>query len=90
MNQIQTIYSTTEKPLDRFALTSDDQLEQAIESCHRAYLHWRTVSPERRAAVISKIGKGLQSNKSALARLMTDEMGKLLSHSEQELDLCRE
>jgi len=49
---------------------------------------WREVSPEDRAEIIKAIGKALTNAKIELAQLMTDEMGKTLVQSRQEVGLC--
>jgi succinate-semialdehyde dehydrogenase/glutarate-semialdehyde dehydrogenase len=48
---------------------------------------WREVTPEDRAEIIKAIGKALTNAKIELAQLMTDEMGKTLVQSRQEVGL---
>merc|ERR1719282_1540048 len=52
------------------------------------FLEWKTFPLEKRAAFIQKIGKSLAKHKEQLVKLMTEEMGKLISQGEQEVDLC--
>ena len=59
-----------------------------IKNAHAAFLDWRTQSFEARGKLIKAIGKELQHHKTELAELMTDEMGKLVSQSKKEVDLC--
>ncbi len=51
-------------------------------------MDWRHRPLDERADQIRKIGKALTDRKEELAKLMTEEMGKLLSQSRQEVDLC--
>lgn len=88
MSAVVTTNPATEAPLSRYPVMSDFEVAEAIESCHLAFSSWRQESLETRAKIIAKIGKGLQKNKDKLAQLMTDEMGKLLSQSRDEVDLC--
>lgn len=67
---------------------SDDQMNIAIDRCHAAFGDWRLRSLQERAQVIGKIGEALSAAKDELATLMTREMGKLLKHAKQEVDLC--
>jgi succinate-semialdehyde dehydrogenase / glutarate-semialdehyde dehydrogenase len=66
---------------------TEAEAAKAVENCHIAFRGWRTRSLDDRGAILKKIGKGLRDNKDALAKLMTQEMGKLLSQSVQEVEL---
>ncbi|MGF1556347.1 NAD-dependent succinate-semialdehyde dehydrogenase [Paucihalobacter sp.] len=85
---IATINPTNGKILNRYKYITDKVLQDAITKCHKAFMIWREVSPENRAKVIKAIGKELMKSKEELSQLMTDEMGKTLEHSRQEIDLC--
>lgn len=85
---IETINPTTGRSLDHYELMSNDEVNEAVFKCHKAFLVWRAVSPEGRASVIKAIGNALSKAKDELAQLMTDEMGKTLKQSKQEIDLC--
>ncbi|MEL6875207.1 MAG: NAD-dependent succinate-semialdehyde dehydrogenase [Pseudomonadota bacterium] len=84
---IETINPATGQTITTYSLMKDEERDAVIESCHEAFLRWRRETPDARANVIRAIGKGLKDNKDELAKLMTQEMGKLLSQSEQEVDL---
>lgn len=88
MNPTVTINPTTEDVIERHSKLTNFELSDAIENCHKAYLDWRQESLEARAKVIGKIGKSLMKHKDDLAALMTEEMGKLLSQSHEEVELC--
>ncbi len=85
---IETINPTTGEMLDHYQYMSNEEVEDAISKCHQAFLTWRGVPVEARAEQIKAIGKALLSAKEELAQLMTDEMGKTLIQSRQEVDLC--
>lgn len=85
---IETINPATGKTLDRYEYMTNEEVEAAISKCQKAFEKWRNVSPEDRAEVIKSIGKALTNAKTELAQLMTDEMGKTLVQSKQEVDLC--
>ena len=84
---ITTIDPTSGKKLESYPMMSDGERDQVIEDSHAAFLKWRDTAPEQRADIIRAIGEGLRSNKDALAKLMTQEMGKLLKQSQQEVGL---
>ena len=85
---IETINPATSKTLDRYEYMTNEEVKAAILKCQKAFEKWREVSPEDRAEVIKAIGKALTKSKKELAQLMTDEMGKTLEQSKQEVDLC--
>jgi succinate-semialdehyde dehydrogenase/glutarate-semialdehyde dehydrogenase len=85
---ITTINPTTEEKLAFYPYMSDHELTGAIENCHKAFLQWKTKTVEERGAVLKSIGEKLREHKEALSKIMTDEMGKLLTQSHHEVDLC--
>ncbi|KAA8608895.1 succinate-semialdehyde dehydrogenase [Salipiger aestuarii] len=85
---ITTVNPFTETELARYDLMSDDQMFDAVKSCHAAFDQWRLTPVEDRAAIIARIGKELTARKEEFAQLMTAEVGKLIGDSRDEIDLC--
>ena len=85
---LETINPANGKSIKTYPLMSDTEMEQAVKSCHEAYLGWKKKSAEERAKIITNIGKKIAEHKDELVQLMTEEMGKLLEQGEQEADLC--
>ncbi|KQC32629.1 succinate-semialdehyde dehydrogenase [Nonlabens sp. YIK11] len=85
---ITTINPATEEKLSFYPYMTDHELTGTIEKCHKAFLEWKTKTVEERGEVLKAIGKKLKEYKKELSQLMTAEMGKLLSQSESEVDLC--
>lgn len=83
-----TINPTTEEVLSTYKYMTNEEVENSIENSHKAFLDWKKMSYEERGKIIKSIGEELQNYKNDLAELMTDEMGKLLKQSYQEIDLC--
>ncbi|TPN84483.1 NAD-dependent succinate-semialdehyde dehydrogenase [Aquimarina algicola] len=81
---------TTEETLHSYKYMTDDEVETVIQNSHDAFLKWKKRNFRERGNFIKAIGKALQNHKNKLAELMTDEMGKLLKQSKQEVDLCTE
>ena len=84
----KTINPANGEAIQTYSRLGDDEVNDRIEACHKAFLDWRRKSHEERADVISAIGQGLRDRSDELAQLMTREMGKLLSQSKQEIELC--
>ncbi|MXP15335.1 aldehyde dehydrogenase family protein [Altererythrobacter confluentis] len=85
---LQTVNPLTEKVLETYAIMSDEAAMDVVQQSHDAFLEWRLKSLEERASVISAIGAELRKRKEEFAQLMTDEVGKLLSDSRNEIELC--
>jgi succinate-semialdehyde dehydrogenase/glutarate-semialdehyde dehydrogenase len=85
--RIQTINPFTEEPIQTYDYMSDDEVEATIAAAHEAFLEWRLLSLDERAAIIGKIAGELRASKEEFAELMTREVGKLLRDSRQEVDL---
>ncbi|MGQ3176364.1 MAG: aldehyde dehydrogenase family protein, partial [Blastomonas fulva] len=83
----ETINPLSEEPIETYTYMTDAQANDVIEACHSAFLDWRMQSLEERARVIGRIGDELCASKDEFAQLMTDEVGKLLRDSLQEVDL---
>ncbi|WP_343343467.1 NAD-dependent succinate-semialdehyde dehydrogenase [Sphingomicrobium sp. XHP0239] len=85
---ITTINPTTEEEIDTFELISEKDAADAVQRCHDAFVLWSQRPAEERAEIIGKIGDTLAANKEKLAQKMTEEVGKLIGDSRDEVDLC--
>ncbi|MEQ9674995.1 MAG: NAD-dependent succinate-semialdehyde dehydrogenase [Roseovarius indicus] len=85
---LKTVNPATEETIDTYKTMSDEEMRAAIELCHGAFDKWKLVSLEERAKVIKAIGQALRDNKEEFARLMTEEVGKLIGDSRDEIELC--
>ncbi len=86
--QITTINPATEEKIATYTRMSDEEVAEAIKACHDAFEKWRLVSLEERAETIRAIGQTLRDNREELAAMMTEEVGKLIGDSRDEVDLC--
>ncbi|MUP47247.1 NAD-dependent succinate-semialdehyde dehydrogenase [Gramella sp. BOM4] len=86
--ELKTYNPTTGEELKTYDLMSDQEVKNAVQACHDAFLKWKSKPAEDRAAVIKKIGEKLAERQDELVKLMTREMGKLLKQGEQEVELC--
>lgn len=87
-SKMTTINPATGKEIQSYDTLTNDEMNKAIESCHEAFLEWKMKPAEERAKIIVNIGKELDKNKDKLAKLMTEEMGKLEKQGHQEIELC--
>jgi succinate-semialdehyde dehydrogenase/glutarate-semialdehyde dehydrogenase len=83
-----TINPTTEEKITHYDYMTEHTALQAVEDCHMAFEKWKLTSLEERAEVLKAIAKVLEKHKDSYAKLMTQEMGKLVKQSYQEIELC--
>ena len=84
----ETINPATEKSIKSYTYMTESEANKSVDACHDAFLEWKLKSLEDRSKIIKGIGEELAKNKDSYAELMTDEMGKLLSQSHEEIELC--
>lgn len=71
---------------------SADDMRDAVAQAHAAFLDWRNVPAPKRGELVRLFGEELRQHKSALARLVSLEAGKIASEGEGEvqemIDIC--
>jgi len=65
---------------------------QAINAAHSAFLVWRAVPPPKRGELVRLLGNELRRHKDALGRLVSIEVGKIISEGlgevQEMIDIC--
>ena len=87
-NKFKTINPATEETIAQYTYINSDEATKKVKESHNAFLKWKLTSLEERGKIIKSIGQTLEKKKDEYAQLMTQEMGKLLSQSYQEIELC--
>ncbi|MBI0543401.1 aldehyde dehydrogenase family protein, partial [Dickeya dianthicola] len=75
----------TGEPIRQVALSSADEVKQAISAAAAAFPDWAKHSPLRRARILFRFKALLEANLSALARQISEEHGKVYSDAVGEL-----
>ena len=88
MTQITTINPATEQAIATYDLMGKDAAFAKVETCHSAFLEWRTKTQEERAPYLLDIADALRGCKEQLSSLMTAETGKLYRDASTEVELC--
>ncbi|MBN2614896.1 MAG: NAD-dependent succinate-semialdehyde dehydrogenase [Bacteroidales bacterium] len=78
---------TGEKFLEHQELSSK-QVNDILERAHQQYLSWKKLSYQQRGKLFLNLAQLLCKNKEAFARLITLEMGKIISESRAEAEKC--
>jgi aldehyde dehydrogenase (NAD+) len=78
--------------IGRVRSTTGPQCEQAIEVAYRTHLAWRRIPAPRRGELVRLLGEELRKCKIALGRLVSLEVGKILSEGlgevQEMIDIC--
>ena len=69
---------------------TDEQVEQAIATGHRAFQDWRARDIADRAAVVTRIAELFEERADELAQIITREMGKPIAESRGEAEFSAE
>ena len=77
----ETRNPATEELIAPVAQAGASEVDAAVKAAKQAYKDWRLVPAPRRGEVLYQVAALLQERKEALARLMTEEMGKVLSEA---------
>ncbi|MCA6120211.1 aldehyde dehydrogenase family protein [Bradyrhizobium sp. WSM 1738] len=72
--------------------TSESEAVAAIEAAHTAFREWKLVPAPRRGELLRLLGDELRANKEALAKLVSIEVGKIVSEGlgevQEMIDIC--
>src|SRR5512134_1381237 len=80
-NTFQTINPANEEVLAEIAQAENSDVEAAVAAATEAFKTWRLVPAPLRGELLFKIGHLLKQKKEELARLLTQDMGKVLSEA---------
>ncbi|MEM7355612.1 MAG: aldehyde dehydrogenase family protein [Acidobacteriota bacterium] len=82
---VHSINPTTGEAIAAVRQATADDYERVMASSVEAFRAWRTWPAPRRGEVVRLLAEGLRQHKDALSRLVTLEMGKILSEGEGEV-----
>lgn len=88
MSKYQSINPYNNETFASFDNPTSEQIDEAINLAHMLYKKWRHEKPETRAEELKEIADGLRQHEDEMAKMMTLEMGKLLSEAKEEVELC--
>lgn len=77
----ESINPATEEVLAIAQKGNATDIDKAVESAKKAYAEWRLMPAPRRGEILYEVARILAERKEDLARLMTQEMGKILAET---------
>lgn len=82
---IKTVNPATNELVESFQEMTDQEIENAICNAHNTFDEWRKTSYKERGDLLRRVAVLMRQKKDLLAKLITLEMGKLISESEEKL-----
>lgn len=86
----RTLNPANDELIKQFPTLSDDEAEAALARAHEAYQTWHRTPVEERVQLFRRFVEVTTARREELARQMTIEMGKPLSHSQAEVGMVLE
>src|SRR5438046_10715134 len=80
-SDLKSINPATEEMIAPIAKSGSEDVAAAVEAAKRAYPGWRLTPAPRRGEILYRVGQLLMEHKEALAQLMTQEMGKVITEA---------
>ena len=84
---IQTVNPNTNKTIKSFQEMTEKTVDAKVAAAQETFLDWKQTSYSERADLLHKVAAHMRVKKTALAKTITLEMGKLLAQAESEIDL---
>lgn len=75
------INPATLEPIGKFHRATEEDVNRAVDSAEDAFDSWSSTPAPQRAMILYRTARILEDKKEELARLMTQEMGKVLSET---------
>ena len=85
---VTTVNPATNQPIKTYPFQDADSLNGTLDNAARGFRRWRDVAPAERAKMLSRLATELRANNEEYAKLLTQEMGKAITQSRQEVEKC--
>lgn len=88
MKSFKSIFPFDQAEIAEYKIMSDAEIGNALSTAEKVYPYWSVMPFEERAEVLKNVAGILLSGKEKFARLITNEMGKVLKESIAEIEKC--
>jgi succinate-semialdehyde dehydrogenase len=87
-SSFSTVNPANGEQIETFSFFTDAKIEAALDVADKTFRFFRKIPAHRRASLLSNLAAALRRNKAALAKVITTEMGKIISEAEAEVEKC--
>ncbi|WP_412989584.1 NAD-dependent succinate-semialdehyde dehydrogenase [Pediococcus siamensis] len=78
----------TNETLNEYENATTQEIEAALQTAAELAKQWETEKRSNRKTILQAVAQQFRTQKAAMAKIMTQEMGKLIGEAEDEVDLC--
>jgi succinate-semialdehyde dehydrogenase len=83
-----TVNPSTGEQIETFSFYNFAEIEGVLARAEKSFQSFRKLPVHQRAQLLSHLAETLRKNKTQLAKVITVEMGKILSEAEAEIEKC--
>jgi succinate-semialdehyde dehydrogenase len=83
-----TVNPSTGEQIETFSFFNSSEIEAVLTRGEKSFQSFRKLPVHQRAQLLSHLAETLRKNKTQLAKVITTEMGKILSEAEAEVEKC--
>jgi acyl-CoA reductase-like NAD-dependent aldehyde dehydrogenase len=83
-----TINPSNGEKIETFSYFTPAKTEEVVARADKSFQSFRKLSVHKRAQLLTDLGTSLRKNRAQLAKVVSTEMGKILSEAEAEIDKC--
>lgn len=83
-----TVNPATGEDLEHFSYFSPPETDKIVARADRSFQSFRKLSVHKRARLFAELGDSLRKSRARLAKVISTEMGKIVSEAEAEIDKC--
>src|ERR1700761_9403524 len=83
-----TVNPSTGEKIETFTYFTPAQTEEVVARADKSFQSFYKLSVHKRAQLFTNLGSNLRNTKAQLAKIVSTEMGKILSEAEAEIEKC--
>lgn len=85
---LESINPKNKQLIKKFVELTDDEINKKVDLAYNTFLSWRETSFSERSKILNNTAAQLRKQKSVIAKIITDEVGKTIAASEAEVEKC--
>lgn len=88
MQSFKSIFPFNQTVINEYKIMSDAAIDKALQTSEQGFVHWSKKTFNERAAILKNVSKLLLERKQQLAKIITNEMGKIVKEAVAEVEKC--
>src|SRR5690349_7854129 len=88
MRAFTSINPFDQQVIAEYPILNDRQIDEALSKAEKAFTFWKKSTFSQRKELLKKVAKNLRNNKEEYGKMISLEMGKIISESIAEIEKC--